>query len=197
MTDSIDLPGLGENTRQLFEWFCERAVGTGNPTASIGVGDAKAAQRPSGAIAAERPGGPIEEIEPGIIALMNEGYVQRSGWRQYVVTQNGFEIYARSRIGGYEATADAVRDAVSVVDHTDTDAIVASTGESRYLINHVLRTLQRNRDIAAFVAESNSIFVTHVSEAFKRQQTARRSESPTGPVAVRIGSTDSNPPQDD
>jgi len=179
MNDSEDLPELSDPLAQLFDWFCERAVSIGNPTAAISMEDAKAA-RP-------RPEDEAEEVEPGIIALMNHGYLQRSGWRQYVITQTGFESYARARITGYEETQEAVRDAVAATDHTDTDVIVASTGESRYLVNHILRVLQRHRDIGAFVAESNSIYVTRVSEAFKRQRANRRSDSAAGPAAGQIG----------
>jgi len=181
MNVSEDLPGLSDRLLPLFEWFCERAVSIGNPTASISMDDAKAARL--------RPGDETEELEPSIIALMNQGYLQRSGWRQYVITQTGFEMYARASIAGYDETDEAVRDAVAAVDHTDTDVIVASTGESRFLVNHILRVLQRHRDIGAFVAESNSIYVTRVSEAFKRKQAAHRSES-AAPPASRQGAPD-------
>jgi len=162
MNDSAELSALTDDVLEVFGWFCERAVQFGNPTALIKIEDVRAAH-PEG-----------DAIESGVLALMDHGYLQRAGWHQYAITQTGFQLYARSHITNYDERENAVEDAVAATDQTNTEAIIARTGEQQYLVNHILRQLQTDRDIGAFVAESNVIYVTRVSAAFKQRQSARR-----------------------
>jgi len=156
---------LSDRDLGIFRWFCEKAVGLGNPLASVGIEDVT----PDDGLP------PIGGIEFGqsIIALIDRDYLQRSGWRHYAITLTGFETYARAYITDYLDKEEAVKDAVATVDRTDTDDIVATTGETRYLVNHVLRLLQRGREIGAFVSESDKVYVTRVSSAFKQAQGSR------------------------
>ena len=166
MNEAEGAAQLSDRDLGIFRWFCEKAVSIGNPLASVGIED----------VTADDGLPPIGSIEFGqsIIALIDRDYLQRSGWRRYAITLTGFEMYAHAYITDYSDTEEAVRAAVAVVDRTDTDDIVSSTGETRYLVNHVLRLLQRGREIGAFVSESDKVYVTRVSSAFKQQQSLRR-----------------------
>jgi hypothetical protein len=149
----------------LFALFCERALAIGNLLSSINVQDIA-----SGETLADLGG----DVGQSLVVLMEQGYLHRSGYRQYAVTPVGFEMYALSSIEGYEERQNAVKDAVAAVEQTDTDSVIASTGESRQLVNHVLRLLQRRRDIGGFVTPSASYCVTRVSPAFKRERAERQ-----------------------
>lgn len=158
-----NFPGLSDKDLGIFGLLCERALSVGNLTASISIQDAASESTFTGL------GG---EIGQSLVVLMEQGYVHRSGWRQYAVTPQGFQRYARSYIEDFDRREAAVKDAVAAVEQTDTDSVVASTGESRLVVNHVLRLLQRDRDIGGFVTTSNSYCVTRVSPAFKRGRAA-------------------------
>jgi hypothetical protein len=164
MTTTNDFSLLSDKELSIFGTFCEQAVDSGNLLTSISLQDAASDKRLDG----------IGSVELGqsIIALMEQGYLQRSGYHRYAVTPEGFDRYARSYIENFAGREAAVKDAVAATDQTTTDAIVASTGEHGYLINHVLRLLQRNREIGGFVTASNGYCVTRVSASFKRLRAA-------------------------
>ena len=163
--DSIEnLPAMSEADAGVFNLFYQRALELGSLSAAIHVDDVRPKDvLPSGG-----------DIRQSLLVLMEQGYLDRAGGRRFAITPMGFESYACSNIVGYSGTEDAIQDAVAAGVHTDTDAVMAGTGESRQLVNHVLRLLQRNRDIWGFSSESDRFYVTGVSAAFKLEREAHR-----------------------
>lgn len=159
---------LSSRDLHFFRRFCEKAVAMENPLGSTSIDDVITADQLSETDATE--------FGQSIIALMGQGYLQRAGLHRYAITLTGFESYARAYIDDYDRTKLSVQNAVATLGQTDTNAIVASTGELRYLVNHVLRLLQRDRNIGAFVAESNTMYVTRVSARFQGEQSLRTLE---------------------
>jgi hypothetical protein len=157
-------PGLSDTDIGVLALFCERALSLGNLLLPMNLNDIASEDTLSAL------GG---DIGRSLVVLMEEGYLNRSGYRQFAITPKGFEAYARSNIAGYSDGENAIRDAVAAMDHTDTDAVMASTGETRQMVNHVLGLLQRDRDIGGFRSEAGSYYVTRVSPAFKRKRAAR------------------------
>jgi hypothetical protein len=163
--DSIEgFPGLGDTDISVLGLFCERALSLGNLLLPMNLNDIASEDTLSAL------GG---DIGRSLVVLMEEGYLHRSGYRLFAVTPKGFEAYARSNITGYSVGENAIRDAVAKVDHTDTDTVMASTGETRQMVNHVLSLLQRDRDIGGFRSEAGTYYITRVSPAFKRERAAR------------------------
>ena len=165
--DSIEnLPALSETDAGVFNLFYQRALALGSLRAAINVEDVSEDTLSSG-----------RDIRQSLLVLMEQGYLDRAGARRFAITPMGFESYACSNIAGYSGTEDAIQDAVAAGAQTDTDAVMAGTGESRQLVNHVLRLLQRKRDIWGFSSDSDKIYVTGVSAAFKREREAHRSQT--------------------
>lgn len=163
--DSIEnLPALSETDAGVFKLFYQRALALGSLRAAINVEDVSAEDTLSSG----------RNIRQSLLVLMEQGYLDRAGARRFAITPMGFESYACSNIAGYSGTEDAIQDAVAAGAQTDTDAVMAGTGESRQLVNHVLRLLQRKRDIWGFSSDSDKFYVTGVSSAFKREREARR-----------------------
>jgi len=160
-----NFPGLSETDLSVFGLFCERAVSIGNLLASINIQDVASTETLAELGA---------ELAHSLDRLMDGGYLQRSGYRQYAVTPKGFESYARSYIEGYDDREGVVRDAVAALDQTDTEAVMASTGETRQVVNHVLRLLHRDRNIGGFVTASGSYCVTRVSPEFRLELAPRK-----------------------
>lgn len=160
-----DLSAVDDNDVRLFRLFCERAVAVGNLQAPIDVQDVASAST-------------LETLGSGLaqslIFLIEQGWLDRAGMRRYAVTTDGFQRYARSYVDDYGSRANAVMDAVAAVEGTDTDAVMASTGETRLMVNHVLTLLQRDRAITGFLTESKGYCVTRVSPAFKQDRDQAR-----------------------
>jgi hypothetical protein len=165
VNNTDEFPGLSEKDLGVFGLFCERALTIGNLNASINIQDV------ASDITFSDLGG---EIRQSLVVLMDKGYLHRSGYRQYAITPTGFQSYARSNIADFGDREDRIKDAVAAVEQTDTNAVVASTGDTRQVVNHVLRLLQRNRDIGGFVTESDSYCVTRVSPAFRKERATRK-----------------------
>jgi hypothetical protein len=160
-----NFPGLSETDLSVFGLFCERALSIGNLLASINIQDVASAQTLAELGA---------ELAHSLDRLIDDSYLQRSGWHQYTVTPAGFESYARSYIEGYDDREGIVKDAVAALDQTNTEAVMASTGETRQVVNHVLRLLHRDRNIGGFVTASGSYCVTRVSPEFRIELAARK-----------------------
>jgi hypothetical protein len=158
-------PNLSERDSRIFRLFCEQAVAIGDPLASISMQDLTSDEG-----IGDMGSGEFNQV---IVQLMEQGYLYRAGRMRYVITQSGFERYANEHIENYGQIENAVKDAVAAVDETDTNAIVATTGERKYMVNHILRLLQNRRDIGAFASTADCIHVTRVSNMFKQAQIAR------------------------
>jgi hypothetical protein len=166
MTSADMFPNLGEQDVQIFRHFCDKALASKDLLSSVSIEEVS-----------ESPGlsdGKHGALGKSIVVLMDHGYLHRSGRFRYTLTLSGFEQYARAYIENYDDKQNAVKDVVAGVDRTDTNAIVASTGEKKYLVNHVLRMLKSHSDISAFVGTADSVQVTQVSQTFKEAQAARR-----------------------
>jgi hypothetical protein len=165
--NSTDIfPDLSEQDIQIFRLFCEKALASKDLLSAVSMEEVSGSE--------DLAGSGVGALGKSIVVLMDQGYMHRSGRFRYTLTANGFERYARAYIEHYDDKQNAVRDVIAAVDQTDTNAIVASTGEKKYLVNHILRVLQSHSDISTFVGTADSVQITQVSRSFKQEQAARR-----------------------
>jgi hypothetical protein len=161
-----ELPSLSDEELRIFRAFCERAVTSRNLLAPIAMDEVASSQ--------DLADMDRNAVGRSAVALVEQGYLYRAGRAHYTITPGAFETYAQRYIERYEVTDAAVKEALATVDRTDTDAIVVGTGEPWYLVNHILRQLQRQREIEAFVSTADRIHVTRVSGSFKRKQASHK-----------------------
>jgi hypothetical protein len=147
-------PGLDTRDQTVLGLLCERALAVGNLLTPLSLQD----------VASEETladlGG---EASESLTTLLERGYIHRAGWRRYVLTATGFQRYALAYVEDYARREAAIKDALAGVEQTTTDAVIARTGESRQLVNHVLSLLQRDRAISGFRTASGNYCITRVS----------------------------------
>jgi hypothetical protein len=165
MQPTDHFPNLGDDDIRLFRLFCETAVEQGNLLSPIRTEDVT-----SHVLLSDMG----KELCGQSIALLREqSYLTRSGPQHVAVTVDGFDRYANAYGENYGEREQAVRNALATVEGTDTTAIVSATGEEAYLVNHILRMLQRRGAIGAFVNADGHMFVTRISPVLKQEQAAR------------------------
>jgi hypothetical protein len=165
MKDVEIFPGLNARDQAMFALLCERALTTGNLLAPMSLQDVASAET-----VADLGG----ESSASLTRLLEQEYIYRSGWRRYTLTSSGFQRYAQAYIADYQRREDAIKDAVVEVEQTTTDAVMARTGESRTLVNHVLSLLQRDRQIGAFLTASGTYCITRIASTLRHGRERRR-----------------------
>jgi hypothetical protein len=159
------LSGLGAKDQRVLILLCERALAVGDLLAPMSLQDVASAET-----VADLGG----EASQSLASLLEQGYIYRSGPRRYTLTATGFQRYARAHVADYERREEAIKDALAGVEQTTTEAIMVRTAESRHLVNHVLRLLQRDRQIGGFVNASGNYCVTHISRGLRHRQESQR-----------------------
>jgi hypothetical protein len=152
-------PRLNAGDQDVFGLLCERALALGNLLAPLSLEDVASEETLAGL---------GEEASQSLTALLEQGYIYRAGRHRYVLTATGFQRYALAHVEDYARREAAIKDALVGVEQTTTDAVIARTGESRQLVNHVLSLLQRDRGIGGFVTAAGNYYVTRVSSALKQ-----------------------------
>jgi hypothetical protein len=164
--EEIDVfPGLNAKDRGVLALQCERALAIGNLLAPMSLQDVASAET-----VAELGG----ERSQSLTRLLDQGYIHRCGWRLYVLTATGFQRYARAHVADFERREDAIKDALVGVDQTTTEVVMARTGESRQLVNHVLSLLQRDRQIGGFLTAAGTYCITRTSPTLGHGPEGRR-----------------------